>query len=81
MLKQSEFNPISAEEQVAAIFAMNAGYFDHVEIRKVKETQKTMIDFVKNHDVDLLESIKKDWNDDIKDRLSRALEVFKNSNH
>ena len=77
ILKQSEFNPIPVEEQVAIIFAVNAGYFDHVEVKKVKETQKMIIEFIKNHDTNLLDSFKKDWNDELKDRLIAALEVFK----
>lgn len=80
MLKQNEFNPTPVEEQVTAIFAMNAGYFDHVEIKNIKETERAMIEFIKNHDTDLLESFKKDWNDDLKDRLVAALDVFKKSN-
>lgn len=77
ILKQTEFNPISVEEQVAIIFAVNAGYLDHVELKKIKETEKAMIEFIKNHDTNLLDSFKKDWNDELKDRLIAALEVFK----
>ena len=80
ILKQTEFNPSPVEEQVASIFAMNAGYFDHVEVKKVKETQKAMIEFVKNHDSDILESFKKDWSDESKEKLIQALEIFKKSN-
>ncbi len=77
ILKQTEFNPIPVEEQVAIIFAVNAGYLDHVELKKIKETEKAMIEFIKNHDTNLLDSFKKDWNDELKDRLIAALEVFK----
>lgn len=80
ILKQTEFNPTSVEEQVAIIFAVNAGYFDHVEVKKVKETEKAMIEFIKNHNTNLLDSFKKDWNDELKDRLTAALEAFKKHN-
>lgn len=81
MLKQAEFNPIPVEEQIVAIFAMNSGYFDTVEIKKIKETQKNMIEFIANNDGELLQEIKKDWNDDIKNRLVSSLEIFKKNNN
>lgn len=77
LLKQPEWSPIPVEQQIAAIFAMNAGYFDQSEVKKVKQTQKEMIEFVQNHDTSLLNDITKDWNDDIKARLEKALEAFK----
>lgn len=77
LLKQSEFNPIPVEEQVLAIFAMNSGYFDQVEVSKVKETQAKITEFVRNQNEDLLESLKKDWSDDIKNSLITILDAFK----
>jgi F-type H+-transporting ATPase subunit alpha len=77
ILKQPEFNPISVEDQVVAIFAINAGYFDHIEIKKIKQAQKEMIEFVRNQDAELLNSIKKDWSDDIKQSLTQALDAWK----
>jgi len=77
LLKQTEFNPTAVEEQVVAIFAMNSGFFDHVEVREVKQNQAKMIEFLRNHNNNILESIKKDWNDDIKNALTDALTAFK----
>lgn len=78
LLKQSEFNPTPVEEQVVAIFAINNGYFDHVEVSDVKKTQQDMIEFVRNQDGETIESLKKAWDDDLKKNLIKILNAFKN---
>jgi F-type H+-transporting ATPase subunit alpha len=78
LLKQSEFNPTPVEEQVVAIFAINNGYFDHVEVSDVKKTQQDMIEFVRNQDSETMESLKKTWDDDLKENLIKILDAFKN---
>ena len=78
LLKQSEFNPTPVEEQVVAIFAINNGYFDHVEVSDVKKTQQDMIEFVRNQDSETIESLKKTWDDGLKENLIKILDAFKN---
>ncbi|MEK7189924.1 MAG: F0F1 ATP synthase subunit alpha, partial [Patescibacteria group bacterium] len=45
LLKQPQFSPAAVEDQMLAIYAVNNGYFDNVEVAKVAEAEKKLVEF------------------------------------
>jgi F-type H+-transporting ATPase subunit alpha len=77
LLKQTQYSPIPVALQVVSIVALNSGFFDDVEISKVLETEKELHTFMKASNPKLLESIRADWNDELKGELTKSLTDFK----
>ncbi len=79
MLKQGLFRPLPVEEQVTAIFAMGEGYFDHIEIERVSEYEKKMIEYARSHPSGVLQMMSEDLklSDEIKEALHTTLKAFK----
>ena len=67
LLKQPQFSPAAVEDQVLAIYAVNNGYFDSVEVAKVAETEKKLVEFAHRENPELLKKIVKgEWDEKIK---------------
>lgn len=77
VLKQKNFNPVSVEDQVVRIFAVNSGVFDTVPVDKMGGLLGVLIDSVNRHDKSVLDDIRKGvWDDSITQRLTKAFEEF-----
>ncbi|MDR2893593.1 MAG: F0F1 ATP synthase subunit alpha [Deltaproteobacteria bacterium] len=79
LLKQPQYQPMPAEEQVASIFAANKGFMDDVAITAIGKFEKDMLDYLRSVKPEVLKSIKekKALDKDIEAALSAALEDFK----
>ena len=79
ILKQAQYQPQSVEQQVVTIFAATNGYVDGVEIGSIAKFETELFSFMKDRYGALLAEIaeKKQINDEIKAKLSAALEEFK----
>jgi len=79
LFKQDQYSPKSMEMEVAVLFAMQNGYFDDVDVNKVRDCQAKMEEFLTNRKSDLLELIgnEKALTDDVKSGLEAALKDFK----
>src|SRR4051812_41463716 len=79
LFKQTQYNPIPVEEQVAILWAMQNGYLDTVPVDRVKEYQAKLQDYLQTRKESLLKNIreKKQVDDDLGDQLKSALEDFK----
>ncbi len=80
LLKQGQYSPLPVAMQVVSIVAINSGLFDAYEVSEISSVEKELHQYMKSSQAKLLESIKNDWNDDIKAELTKALESFKKSN-
>ena len=49
LLKQDQYAPMEASEQVIAIYAVNEGYADGVQLRDVARYEQGLIDYVTQH--------------------------------
>ena len=78
LLKQPQFSPLPFEEQTVSIFAGTNGYLDSVATNRVTEYEDAMLSFMRAEHKDVLEGIResKDLKDDVKEKLSGALETF-----
>jgi F-type H+-transporting ATPase subunit alpha len=57
IFKQSQYNPIPVELQVAVIWAVQNGYVDDVPVDRVKEFQNKLTEFMSTRKEDLLRKI------------------------
>ncbi len=82
LFKQTQFNPIPVEEQVAVLWAMQNGYLDSVPVEKVKQFQIKLQDYLRTRRESILTSIvsKKAIDKDLEGELAAALNEFKSTN-
>ncbi|NOQ67808.1 F0F1 ATP synthase subunit alpha [Patescibacteria group bacterium] len=79
ILKQDQYVPMETEEQVVIIFATINGFLDDVEIEKVKDFEKELLERLREKNKDILESILKegDISEETDKKLKKIIEEFK----
>ncbi len=81
LLKQPQFSPLKTEEQVAVIYAGVNGFLDDLEISQVGPFEQGLLTALRNDSKDLLDGIakKQALDDDLTDKLKKAIEKFAKS--
>lgn len=81
MFKQNQYSPLSLEMQVCLMYSMQNGYFDEIEVSKVKAFQVDLEDYLTTRAADLLQKIanEKALSDDIIATLKSTLADFQKS--
>ena len=79
VFKQPQYNPMPVENQVAALWAVQNGYFDDVAVDKVKDFQGKLTDYLVNRKSDLMDKIRKEkaLSDALTADLKAAITEFK----
>jgi F-type H+-transporting ATPase subunit alpha len=79
ILKQAQYQPQAVEQQVVTIFAATNGFVDGIEVGSLARYETELAAFMKDKHGSLLSEIreKKQITDEIKAKLSAALEEFK----
>ena len=79
ILKQDQFEPMALEQQVAIIYAGNAGFLDDVPAKDVKRFEKEFHEFMKAKHPAVSEAIRqtKELSDETIKRLEGAIGEFK----
>ncbi len=79
LLKQEPYNPIPVEKQIVAIFAGTNGYLDDLPVEAVRKFEKELYAYLDNERPDILKEIKekKALDDDLKEKIKKALDDFK----
>ena len=79
LLKQPQFHPLSAEKQVAILFAGTQGLLDDVEVRDLRAFEDGFYPYLESAAPTVLTDIatKKALDDDIKARLTQAIKDYK----
>jgi F-type H+-transporting ATPase subunit alpha len=82
LFKQTQYNPIPVEEQVAVMWAMQNGYLDSVPVEKIKQFQIKLQDYLRTRKERILAAIvtKKAIDKDLETELAAALDEFKSTN-
>ncbi len=82
LFKQTQYNPIPVEEQVAVLWAMQNGYLDSIPVESIKQFQVKLQDYLRTRKESLLVSIvnKKAIDKDLGAELAAALDEFKSTN-
>jgi F-type H+-transporting ATPase subunit alpha len=78
MLKQGQYQPLSAERQVLTIYAGTNGFVDQLPESALKKYETEMHRFVENQHPDIFEDIrtKRELTDDLKGKINAALKEF-----
>jgi F-type H+-transporting ATPase subunit alpha len=79
ILKQPQYKPIPNEKQVLVIFAANNGYVDDYPVSALQRYEAELYSFFDNRKQDILKDLreKKAIDDDIRGRITAALDEFK----
>ena len=79
MMKQKQYSPMSVAEMGVSLFAVNEGYLDDIEVKKVVDFEQAMQSHVKSQQSDLIEALNRDqaYDDDVAEKLHAALKDFK----
>jgi len=80
-MKQKQYSPLSVAEMALSLFAVNEGYLDDVDVKKVVDTQDALANYARNTHKALLDRINDtcDYNDEIAGELHKVLKAFKES--
>lgn len=78
LLKQDQYVPYEAEEQVVILFAGVRGYIDRVDVNQVQAFEKAWLDFIKLSHPDILSAIKekKEISKELDEKLSALCDDF-----
>ena len=79
LLKQPQYQPMPAHEQVASIYAATNGYMDDVAVENVRDFEAKVLTYMRDTKKDVLEAIrdKKVLDDELKASLNSAIQSFK----
>jgi len=79
VLKQPQYQPIPAQNEVAILFAGANGYLDEWPVGAIADYEKQVLEFLESKYADLLGEIKEksDISEDLEENLKKALDEFK----
>jgi F-type H+-transporting ATPase subunit alpha len=79
ILKQDQYVPMTAEEQIMIIFAGTQGALDDIPVEAIKRFEEEFLRYMRDRKGDLVKALteKKAIDDDIKAKLTTAIEDFK----
>ncbi len=81
LLKQGQYVPVPMEDQVIAIFAATSGMMDDVTVENIKRFEAELIAYMKDKKADVRKEVaeKKAIDDELKAKLTAAIQEFKKS--
>jgi len=79
ILKQPQYQPMSAEKEVAILFAGANGYLDQYPAQAVSDYEKQMIDFLESKHPEILKELneKNDISKELEQQMKSALDAFR----
>ncbi len=78
LMKQNQYSPMSVAQMAVSLFAANEGFLDDLEVNKVRDFESALQDYMGSDQAELMDTINStgDFNDDIKQGLRSAIEIF-----
>ena len=82
LLKQPQYSPLEASEQVIVIYAATQGKFDTIPVNKVTQAETDLLEFVKSRHSDAYDELEKEkaLTDGVKSKLNSAIDAFLQAN-
>ncbi len=79
LMKQPQYSPMSVAQMALSLFAVNEGFLDDVDVKKVRAFEDALQSYMKSHYATLLESInqKPEYSDEVAAQLKKAITEFK----
>ncbi|WP_420428364.1 F0F1 ATP synthase subunit alpha [Algiphilus sp.] len=77
LMKQKEYSPLSVGLMASSLFAIEEGYLDKVAVEKIQAWEAGLHQFLSSEHGALVDELNKgDWNDDLKKRLTDAMDAY-----
>ncbi|NQW30771.1 MAG: F0F1 ATP synthase subunit alpha [Ignavibacteria bacterium] len=78
IMKQSQYSPISVEDQVISIYAATNGYMDELPLDDVRRYESELIEFIRSGHSDIVSDLaeKKALTDDLNQKLKSVVSSF-----
>ena len=82
LLKQDQYSPLTVAEQVISVFTGVKGFLDDVNLKRIKNFEKDIIEKVKSDKPEILESIQSTGklDEEIEKNLIQIIEEYKKNN-
>ncbi len=79
ILKQGQYSPLPVEKQVLIIYAATNGFVDAYPVTVLRKYEQELYEFIETRHPDIFEDIrtKKSLDDELKAKINKALEEFK----
>ncbi len=79
IMKQPQYSPMTVAQMAVSLFAVNEGYLDDVELKKVRAFEDALQAYMKSQHAELLETIDRnpEYTPEVEQRLRAAIETFK----
>jgi F-type H+-transporting ATPase subunit alpha len=79
LMKQPQYQPLQVWEMALTLFAVNNGFFDDIDVKKALAAEKSMRDYVKQQQSELVQRMedKKDLSEEDETALKAAVESWK----
>lgn len=82
LMKQKQYSPLTVGEMAVSLFAVDRGYLDDVDVKKVGDFETALHNFMRSNHKVLIHKVNTtgDFNDEIETEFKKALDDFK-ANH
>ena len=82
LMKQDQYSPMTIAQLAVSLFAANKGFLDDIEPAKITDFEAALQEYMAGNARDLMDRINEtgDYNGEIEDALTKALEDFKANN-
>ena len=79
LLKQKQYSPMTVAEQVISVFTGVKGYLDDVELGKIKNFEKDLVEKIKSDKPEIIDSIQSSGKleDETESQLKQVIEEYK----
>jgi F-type H+-transporting ATPase subunit alpha len=79
LLKQDQYVPMSMEDQVSVLFAATQGFIDDIPVESIRKFEEEFLRYMNDRKADVKKELseKKAIDDDLKAKLTAAIEDFK----
>ena len=78
-MKQPQYSPMSVAQMAVSLFAVNEGFIDDVDAKKVRAFEDALQSYMKSHHGTLMDQInqKPEYGDEVATQLKKAITDFK----
>jgi len=79
LMKQPQYSPMSVAQMAVSLFAVNEGFIDDVDAKKVRAFEDALQSYMKSHHGTLMDQInqKPEYGDEVAAQLKKAITDFK----
>ncbi len=81
LMKQKQYAPMTVAEMGIVLYAANEGFLEDVEVEKILDFEAALISYMNSEQADFMAEVNSEgaYNDDVVDRMQKALETFKST--